>query len=162
VEVDAINIYRARGDVQGERIATLRPDGYGGGSFRDEDVSPGTDYHYWLEVATLSEVGPMLGPWSIILVPWERAMLLGSQPNPLANETAIRFFTPAGGPARLAVYAVAGRRVRSMDIGEAVPGVNSVIWDGRDDEGRPVANGRYLYQVGIGPTTLTGQLIVLR
>ena len=47
---------------------------------------------------------------------------------------------PAGSPLRIAIADVRGRRVRMLRISSDVARVR---WDGRDEQGRPVASGRY-------------------
>ena len=45
-------------------------------------------------------------------------------------------------PCVLVIWDVAGRQVRSLE--RIVLGGNPLVWDGRDEEGRPVAAGLYL------------------
>jgi len=58
------------------------------------------------------------------------------------------------GPAvrvRLAVYDLRGRRVRDLLEGvRAGGGHYAVPWDGRDDRGRPLPSGVYLYRLTAG------------
>ena len=44
------------------------------------------------------------------------------------------------------IFDVAGRQVRRFQ-GLGGQGLNSVTWDGRDDTGRSVASGVYLYRL---------------
>jgi hypothetical protein len=38
----------------------------------------------------------------------------------------------------------------------------SIVWDGRDNDGAVVSNGLYLYRIEAGGQTSTGRLIHLR
>jgi len=83
-----------------------------------------------------------------------------SVPNPFNPSTTISFRTPSPGTAHLAIHDGRGRKVRTL-LAEAVPaGETSVVWDGRDDEGRSVTAGVYLVtldldgRVGAGKVTL--------
>ena len=49
----------------------------------------------------------------------------------------------AGGPVTLAVYDVRGRRVRTLVDAPQTPGPKTLVWNGRDDAGRPVTSGVY-------------------
>jgi len=71
-----------------------------------------------------------------------RADLLPNVPNPFNARTEIRFELPDGGPYELAVFDLAGRRIASFG-GVGVAGVNSLLWDGRDDAGTAVGSGLY-------------------
>jgi len=71
--------------------------------------------------------------------------LLPSYPNPFNNRTVITYeIGREGCTVDLAIYDVFGGRVRRFFCGRRSPGVNDVIWDGRDDKGRIVSAGVYL------------------
>lgn len=66
-------------------------------------------------------------------------------PNP---GTGVQAFSlrvpPGGGPVRLEIFDLAGRRVWEREFNDLGPGVRRVEWDGRDREGRAVASAVYL------------------
>ena len=64
-------------------------------------------------------------------------------PNPFAARTAITFRLAQTGPVDLAVYSVAGRRVRTLAQGDHEPGAHVVPWDGTDEGGRRLPAGVY-------------------
>ena len=79
-------------------------------------------------------------------------------PNPMSRET--RFLLRSAtdlrsyDDLRIRIYTVAGRLIRELDVlgGDGVDGSlganwNGVRWDGRDEDGDPVASGIYLYRV---------------
>ena len=73
-------------------------------------------------------------------------------PNPFSTETAFTFhLTGATQPDEVSirVYTVAGRLIyeRKLVPGEMNIGFNRIVWDGRDQNGDPVANGVYFYKV---------------
>ena len=49
----------------------------------------------------------------------------------------------------LTVYDVLGRRVRQVWQGPLGAGTHRFTWDGRDEEGKGVAAGVYIYQVEV-------------
>jgi hypothetical protein len=66
-------------------------------------------------------------------------------PNPVQQTARLRYDVPAsGGEVRLEIFDVAGRTVRRLVDGTAIPGEQSAVWDGRDHAGRPVPAGVYL------------------
>jgi hypothetical protein len=92
-------------------------------------------------------------------------------PNPFNSETAISFHLPANGsqaglPAgasqaglsaisrvELNIYSLWGQKVRTLANRQMSAGVHTVKWDGRDDAGREVASGIYIYRLRSIPPT---------
>ena len=62
---------------------------------------------------------------------------------------------------RLMIHDVAGRRVRRLDPGAPTVGPREVRWDGRDDDGRPVANGVYFVSLRLDGELLRQNLVVV-
>jgi len=85
-------------------------------------------------------------------------------PNPFNPSTSIKYSVPAGHsiPIRLMVYDVRGRLIRTLVNEEKHPGLYSVYWDGRDERGREVGSGTYLYRIATGNFTSTKKMVVLR
>ena len=73
-----------------------------------------------------------------------------SYPNPFNPAVVIPLdlATDAAGVS-LRVYDVLGRRVRQVWQGPLQAGVHRFVWDGRDEAGKAVAAGVYLYQVEV-------------
>jgi hypothetical protein len=67
-------------------------------------------------------------------------------PNPFNAQTRIDFST-AGGNTALEIFDVTGARVARLMQGNLKAGPYSVIWDGRDQTGSPVASGTYFYRL---------------
>jgi len=68
-------------------------------------------------------------------------------PNPFNPETTIRYQLPFEGHVTLAVYDLAGRLVVKLEQGVRSPGEHSLKWRGRDQNGRMMASGVYLYRL---------------
>ena len=83
-------------------------------------------------------------------------------PNPFNPSTTLGFALPAAGPARVAVYDVAGRLVRSLVDATLAAGAHDVAWDGRDDAGRAVGAGGYLARLEFGGRSLTTRMTLLK
>ncbi len=79
------------------------------------------------------------------------------RPNPSRiGRTTFSFALPQAVTARLALYDVRGRLVRTLIDGPRPAGPSSADWDGRDDAGRTVAHGLYfahLQAAGLGERT---------
>jgi hypothetical protein len=74
-----------------------------------------------------------------------RAVVGQNFPNPFNPNTSIIFELPRTMEARLEIYDVRGRRVRTLFSGTAAAGKTTIDWDGLDDAGRSVASGVYTY-----------------
>ena len=74
----------------------------------------------------------------------------------------IRFALPAQGEIELAVYNLAGQRVTTLLQGVRAAGIYAVRWDGRDEGGRSLASGAYLYRLQVDKKVETRKLLLLR
>jgi len=89
-------------------------------------------------------------------------MLSPAQPNPFNPSTRIEMSVPDAGPARLAIVDLGGRVVRTLVDEVCEGGLRSVIWDGRDDAGRPLPSGVYYSRLEHAGQTRTGRLVMLK
>lgn len=86
--------------------------------------------------------------------------LLPSSPNPFRSSTALHFSLPKAGEVGVRIYDPNGRLVRRID--RTLPaGTNDVLWDGRDDAGRPAPTGVLFYEVRAGGLRETRRLVRL-
>ena len=85
-------------------------------------------------------------------------------PNPFNSDTVIRFALPTSENVELAIFNLAGQRVAKLADGMREAGVYAIRWDGRDDNGRELASGVYLYRLrtGDGQQVETRKLALVR
>lgn len=96
------------------------------------------------------------------LTPAEFA-LLQNYPNPFNPETSIRYNLPAASPVKLEIFDVLGRKVRTLVNGEQkAAGYHSILWNGRDDSGRQVASGVYIYRIVSNKQSLSRKMILMK
>ncbi|HEU4930368.1 MAG TPA: kelch repeat-containing protein [Candidatus Krumholzibacteria bacterium] len=88
--------------------------------------------------------------------------LHANYPNPFNPSTTIRFELGAASRATLRVYDVRGTIVRTLfdETREAGPGV--AMWDGRDDSGRAVGSGVYLFRLTAGGESRSSKMVLLK
>ncbi|MGD8395235.1 MAG: PQQ-binding-like beta-propeller repeat protein, partial [Candidatus Eiseniibacteriota bacterium] len=95
-----------------------------------------------------------------------RTRLVGNAPNPFNPFTTIRFdLGPADGqrqPVSLRIYDVGGRLVRVLVNARRESGHHTVVWDGRNDQGREVASAVYFYRLEAGDQTFSRKLVLAR
>jgi len=89
-------------------------------------------------------------------------ILFQNIPNPFHAETIIRFELPREEWIRLTVYNMIGRQVRVLLNEKKEAGQYTVTWDGRDENGNPLGNGIYFYQISTGKTSSIRKAILLR
>lgn len=85
--------------------------------------------------------------------------LAPNEPNPFTSSTLIRFSVPRATHVRLSVLDTAGRVVRLLRDESLAPGSYSVLWDGRDGDGKPVPSGSYFVSASGAGTALTRRTV---
>ena len=87
--------------------------------------------------------------------------LMHNYPNPFNSATVIPFSLERQAHVRLEVFAVSGQRVRVL-VNKPLPaGSHQLHWDGKDDHGRSVASGVYLYRLTPG-VAVTHRMVLLK
>jgi hypothetical protein len=89
-------------------------------------------------------------------------------PNPFNPSTTLSYQIPQDATVRLEIYDLIGRKVRSLVDGSKSTGYYRVVWNGRDETGRDVASGVYLYRFSATPidgskaVIRSGKLVLMR
>ncbi len=83
-------------------------------------------------------------------------------PNPFNSGTVISWFQLQTGPVRLEVFAITGQRVAVLHDRPQKAGLHRLRWDGRDERGRPLASGVYVYRLVTAEAVQTRKLTLLR
>jgi hypothetical protein len=90
------------------------------------------------------------------------ARLLAARPNPFNPVTTIGYSLRDDGVAEMAVFSLAGRRVRTLVNGFVPAGDHEATWDGLDDRGAPVASGVYFYRLRVGDAVETRRMVLVK
>jgi len=80
----------------------------------------------------------------------EDFQLFQNHPNPFNNETLIKYTLSKSCHVSLGIYNVLGQKVRTLVMEYQKPGVKTVSWDGKDEKGKDLSSGIYLYQLSTG------------
>lgn len=127
----------------------------------DAGVAPGLEYWYLLEGITAQGAVERFGP--VAAGAGALRFRLGQNgPNPFTARTTIPFALPVAGPARLQVFDLRGRLVRTLLDQTLVPGEGAVEWDGLDEAGRPAPGGIYFYRFSTTAGSETRKMILRR
>ena len=66
-------------------------------------------------------------------------------PNPFGDRTDFTFHLSENGEVTINIYSLSGRKVKTITRGSLSSGYNEIQWDGKDEFGKLIANGTYLY-----------------
>jgi hypothetical protein len=98
--------------------------------------------------------------------------LFQNHPNPFLSaaksrlagnpETEIRFALPEAGHAVLKIFNLMGEEIRTLADEQREAGYHHIRWDGKDNNGNPVASGVYLYQLRAGNFSQVKKMSLLR
>jgi len=83
-------------------------------------------------------------------------------PNPTMGGTTIAFYLAKPGATRLAVFDLAGRRVRTLHAGDMGAGAQQFEWDGYDAAGRKVEPGAYVIRLETSTGATATRVMVLK
>ena len=79
-----------------------------------------------------------------------RFLLRDNYPNPFNPSTTIPYEIDRGGHVTLSIYDLLGKKVIDLVDEEQPSGVYRATWDGRNNRGRVVATGVYVYRLTLG------------
>lgn len=163
ISIAQFEIFRREGPDAGEsrKLATLDA-AVREQTYRDEAVIPGKTYYYWIVVLDITGARERFGPFSITFAGSNKSRLLSSYPNPVVDQTAIRFYIPRLSHVDLRVYDPMGRLVRTLVRAQRPAGNHTVSWDGTNEVGTLVGDGAYFYRLEVNGETRTGRMILAR
>ena len=99
------------------------------------------------------------------IIPLANDFNLSNYPNPFNPTTTISFSltTEHTENTELSIYNIKGQRIKTFD---AFPnrglGTRSVVWNGTDENNKPVASGIYLYKLMVGDYSKTKKMLLLK
>ncbi len=85
-----------------------------------------------------------------------------NRPNPFNPSTEIVFSLANDGPAALVIYDVRGRLVVTLANADFQAGPHRLAWDGRDENGAPVASGVYFYHLTSASGVQTRKMVLTK
>jgi hypothetical protein len=83
-------------------------------------------------------------------------------PNPFNPATTIPYSVAQAGDVRVVVYSTLGQEIRTLVDHYKLAGEYSVKWDGRDNGGREVASGIYVYRMEAGNFSATHRMVFMK
>jgi flagellar hook assembly protein FlgD len=87
---------------------------------------------------------------------------VGAYPNPFNPRTTVAFELAQSQDVRLAVYDLAGTRIRWLLQEPRPVGRHEVVWNGLDSHGRRVASGVYVLRLEAGTIRDLRKVVLLK
>ena len=113
---------------------------------------------FWME---MSYSGPLAIAGEIGLQPGQ-FKLHQAYPNPFNPTTTLKYEMGSAGPVSIDVFDVNGRKIRSLYNGIQIPGQHEIRWDAKDDHGRSMSSGVYLFKVNVNGKQQTAKSLLLK
>ncbi|MFC1692418.1 FlgD immunoglobulin-like domain containing protein [Candidatus Latescibacterota bacterium] len=101
-------------------------------------------------------------PTLVELAAPETFVVHGNYPNPFNPATTIEYSLLEAGFVTVDIYNFTGQKIRGLLSEYMTPGVHSVVWDGRGDNGKPASSGIYLMRVSMGKHSLTHRMMLVK
>ncbi|NIV98773.1 T9SS type A sorting domain-containing protein, partial [Candidatus Saccharibacteria bacterium] len=76
--------------------------------------------------------------------------------------TTISYQLPVSSEIELTIYNLLGQQIQKLVNTRQTAGSYQILWDGRDDAGREVASGIYLYQLKAGKFVSTRKMLLIQ
>ncbi|UCF78355.1 MAG: hypothetical protein JSW03_09690 [Candidatus Eiseniibacteriota bacterium] len=156
-EVNGQAICTAAGQQEEPRLTS---DGAGGAMIVWRDTRGANPYNVYAQ--RIEADGSFVGVGETVQRPAAVSALEQNCPNPFNPLTTIRFSLPEPGRVVLSILDIEGRAIRTLVEGWRKPQRYEVAWDGRDDAGRAVASGVYLYRLEASGHNETKKMVLLR
>jgi hypothetical protein len=83
-------------------------------------------------------------------------------PNPFNPSTTIKYELSEDTEVQLKVYTIRGKEVSTLVDGAQGAGAHSAHWNGRDDHGRKLSSGVYLYRLQVGENIVTKKMMLVK
>lgn len=165
VEANFLSVPGSQGHVLwGPDLAGLDSDGDGrtngeelqdpNGTWKIGDPPPGDP-----NLVTLPGVPDVTGVDEITPL---RFALAQNYPNPFNPSTTIEFNIPNASFVSLKVYDAAGKEIRTLVNTNKSAGLNTVVWNGKNNSGRSVASGMFFYRLSAGKNVAVNKMILLK
>jgi hypothetical protein len=138
--------------------------------FIDETVTSGATYDYYVIAVDFSgnesESSAIVTAVALAIdltasIP-ESFKLSQNYPNPFNPNTAIEFALPENAFVKLTIFNILGQEVRSLASSYMEAAVYRVVWNGRDNNGRELTSGTYIYRIQAGKYSKTLKMAYIK
>jgi hypothetical protein len=146
------------GELQGATLANIIPDLDNNGSY---EILGASDDGKIVALSGGTDAVTGIDEAKNISIPGE-FRLSQNYPNPFNPLTTIDFAVPGNADVEIIIFDVLGRRIRSYLFKNRNAGSHRVIWDGKNEQGKAVPSGIYIYQARMGSQKISKQMLLLK
>ena len=83
-------------------------------------------------------------------------------PNPFNPLTNIQYQMPKESYVNINIYDLKGKKIRNLLNNNQPGGYYSIVWDAKNDVGKPVSAGMYLYELKVSDYRQIKKMILLK
>ncbi|MBI5805379.1 VCBS repeat-containing protein [candidate division TA06 bacterium] len=83
-------------------------------------------------------------------------------PNPVKEQTTICYQISQPGWIKINIYNVTGQLVKTLVNEDKIPGSYQIKWDGKNEQGKGISSGTYLYRLESSGFNATKRMLVLK
>ncbi len=132
---------------------------------------PTGNFNIWVLVNQYNQTpqvtARMLSDWSDVPVDDDIetpivAKLIGIYPNPFNPSTTISFYATKTESAQITIFNQKGQVVRTWHIDSREDGIKHILWDGMDQNGKPVSSGVYYCQMISGKYSSSRKMVLMK
>jgi hypothetical protein len=134
---------------------TAQPHSY---EYKDSAL-PAGKYYYRLKQIDMDGTSSLSKTLEVTIFNPSKYKLLQNYPNPFNPNTTITFEIPENSDVTLSIYSINGHLVRELLKSFKSAGTHSCTWNGKDEAGKTVSNGIYLYRISSGQFSQTKKMI---
>ncbi len=88
--------------------------------------------------------------------------LAGNYPNPFNPTTTIKYALKQSEDVKLMIFNLKGQLVKTLCDEKQDAGYHTIIWNGKDKNGKTVSSGVYFYKLNAGKYTSTKKMILMK
>jgi len=96
------------------------------------------------------------------VIPQNPVNALRNYPNPFSSTATISVDVKFPQTVEINIYNTKGQLIRNLKSSSRTAGVHNLVWDAKDDNGRAVSAGIYLYNIKDGKFTSSKKMILLK
>jgi hypothetical protein len=110
-----------------------------------------------------SDIAGSVNSKDMVVITPDDYLLFQNYPNPFNPTTTISFALPLNKKISAKIYDILGKEVRTLINSENyAKGTHNVVWNGRDNNGRQVASGTYIFKMTAGNLEKSMKMMLMK
>ena len=83
-------------------------------------------------------------------------------PNPSRGPMSLRFTLTQPGRVSVKIYNTVGQLTRELIDAELTQGSHDIVWDGKDNAGRTLSSGSYIFRINVGGSVINKAVLIVK